>query len=61
MYFEVLWNSQCQRTGSIACRVCLPVRATAACLSMKKAECAEESECEEEEIKKGIPSEIAMT
>jgi hypothetical protein len=41
--------------------VFLPVRAAAACLNMKKAECEEEFECEEEERKKGIPSEIAMT
>jgi len=58
---EALWNSQCQRTGSIACRVCLAVRAAAASLSMKKAECEEKCECVEEERKKGIPSEIAMT
>jgi hypothetical protein len=41
--------------------VFLPVRAAAACLSMKKADCEEECQCEEEECKKGIPSEIAMT
>jgi len=34
----------------------LAVRAAAACLIMKKAECKED-----EERKKGIPSEIAMT
>lgn len=49
MRIEALWNSQCQRTGLIACRVCLAVREAAACLSMKKAECEEECECEEEE------------
>jgi len=33
----------------------------AACLSMKKADCEKECECAEEERKKGIPSEFAMT